>query len=334
MRILVYETPQHKKDFFALTQAFNELGHEAQAFDWQSHLFSNSGVSLINRVRDRLFREWVGVKVNRELLKRIKDNKYDLMVVVRGDHISSETLHFAKSRIPTVVTWSSDDFANPLNTSKCILDCLPIYDCVFTPRRHLFDEYLSKGAKSVQMIDWYYRPGLLYTPDQIVNDSYESNISFIGAWSKRREQMLAPTKGMDLNIWGWGWGKKTEKSFQNNVKNHPQIGMEMMMEKFSRSRINVNILTIENRDTTNFRNFEIPAAGGFQISEKTEEIQNIFEEDKEIVFFSSADELKSKCDFYLKNDAIRKQITRNGYNRLINGNHSIRNRAEQILKFF
>jgi spore maturation protein CgeB len=333
LKVLVYETRQHKKNFFALTWAFNELGHEAQHFDWQNHLFISGGVSLFNKVRDRVFREWVARSVNGELTKKIRENEYDLMIVVRGDYISADTLKFAKSKIPSVVIWSSDDFSNPLNTSKCMLDCFPIYDCIFSPRKHLFNEYLSKGAKSVELIDCYYRPGLQYTPDEIEIDRHEHNISFIGSWSKNREQMLTPINDMDLNIWGWGWGEKTEKFFRNNVKNHPPLTMENMMEKFSTSKINVNILTKENRDRTNFRNFEIPAAGGFQISERTEEIQNLFEENKEIVLFSSAEELKSKCDFYLMKEATRKQIAINGYRRLVGGNHSILDRAQQMIKF-
>ena len=331
LKILVYETSQHKKDYFALTKAFEDLGHEAKVFDWQSYLYTSNGASLLNRVKDRLLLELVSIKINKELVKDIKESKYDLLVVVRGDFISADTLEYAKTKIPTVVNWSSDDFANPLNTSKCILDCFPIYDCIFTPRQHLASEYLSKGAKSVQMLNWYYRSGLLYTPQQIINVNYHHNVSFIGAWSQYREVTITPLCGFGLRTWGWGWNKKASHTFTAKVDCKPQIGMVEMMHVFATSKVNINILTIENRDTTNLRNFEIPAAGGFQLSERSSEILQLFDEDKEIVCFGCEDELKEKVDYYLKNEVERQKIARQGYQRLISCNHSIVDRAKQIL---
>jgi len=57
----------------------------------------------------------------------------------------------------------------------------------------------------------------------------------------------------------------------------------------------------------NLRSFEIPMCGGLQITEFNPELASYFDEDKEIVFYRSLEELKEKAKFYCseKNSALR-----------------------------
>lgn len=327
----MYETSQHRKDYYALKFAFESLGHQVDVFDWPKYLYEYQNASLANRLKDRLLFARTVHKINRDLVRIIERTEYDLWLVVRGDHILPETLLMAKNSIPRIFNWNSDDFFNPRNNTKHMLACFGLYDCHFSPRAHLKNEYIARGAKAFEFIRWYYRPGLFFAPETVAAQKTVRDIAFVGSWSKRRENILKSLQSREVNIWGWGWGKKSERSFLRTAKWRPHVDMISMMDVFGTSKINVNILTLENRDTTNFRNFEIPAAGGFQLSERSDEILNTFDEDKEIVCFESADELVSKCDYYLKNDGERKKIALNGYSRLFGGNYSIVDRAKQIL---
>lgn len=49
----------------------------------------------------------------------------------------------------------------------------------------------------------------------------------------------------------------------------------------------------------NLRNFEIPMCGGVELCRYSEELSNYFEEDKEIIFYNSEEELVDKSLFYL-----------------------------------
>ena len=42
--------------------------------------------------------------------------RYDLLLVVRGDHLYAETIRLAQERGTKTATWSSDDIFNPLNS--------------------------------------------------------------------------------------------------------------------------------------------------------------------------------------------------------------------------
>jgi spore maturation protein CgeB len=330
MKVLIYETGQTGGTTYPLKDAFETLGYSATIFDWEKYLCSSERPSFVTRVRDRLIFPVVGAKINLDLRAILKGEHYDLVLIVRGDHVHPDTIRLAQNGGTKVATWSSDDIFNPLNNTKCILEAFPLYDRIFSPRGQLRDEYLAKGARSFEMINWYYRPGLLFERPAFTDHQYDYDVGFIGSWSPRRERLLNALEGLNLHIWGWGWDKKTPRDFFARGNLHNSVSMTDMMAIFSRTKINLNILTHENRDATNFRNFEIPAAGAFQLSERSNEVVDLFAEGAEIACFDSGEELRTVCEKYLRKDATREVVAAAGYNRLVSGHHSIVDRARQI----
>ncbi len=334
MKVLIYETGQTGGTTYPLKDAFETLGHSATIFGWEKYLCSSARPTFVTRVRDRLIFPVVGARINLDLRKILRNEHYDLMLIVRGDHVHPETIRLAKNGGTKVVTWSSDDIFNPLNNTKCILESFPLYDRIFSPRGQLRDEYLAKGARSFEVINWYYRPGLLLERPTFKEHKYDYSVGFIGAWSPRRQKLLSALEGLDLHIWGWGWDKKAPDDFFARSNFHSAVSMADMMKLFAKTKVNLNILTEENRDTTNFRNFEIPAAGAFQLSERSKEVVDLFAEGTEIACFGSGEELRAVCERYLHDDVAREAVATAGYDRLMSGNHSIVDRARQIATWY
>ena len=54
-----------------------------------------------------------------------------------------------------------------------------------------------------------------------------------------------------------------------------------------------------NDDLHTSRTFEIPACGGFMLSERSKEHSDFFEENKEAIFFDSAEELFNKINIFI-----------------------------------
>lgn len=73
-------------------------------------------------------------------------------------------------------------------------------------------------------------------------------------------------------------------------------------------------------DIVNLRSFEIPMSAGIQLCRYTNELTQYFEEDKEILFYRSDDELIEKCEYYLRpeNKKIRDRIRNNARKRAEN----------------
>ncbi|QWD04225.1 glycosyltransferase [Polynucleobacter paneuropaeus] len=333
MRILVYETAQHEIRFYPTSHDLKNKGYEVDTFD--PSLILNLKIELISRILRKFFVNILMYEINKRFIEKFTLKNYDLVLIVRGEHLKSSTLEFIKKNNCKLVNWSSDDFFNEATTLKIlpkneVVEVLKSYDCIFTPRIHLKDEYLAFGAKKVEPLDWYYRPRLKYSPDQVPASNYLYDVSFVGAWSPRREFILN-SLSEPVNIWGWGWSKHAQRSFVKKNIIHGYINMAEMMEIFNKSKININILTLENRDTTNFRNYEIPQAGGFQISEWSKEIASLFAEDIEIVLFKSNNELVEKIAKYLENTPLREEILKNSFKKIDTYDCSIESRTSFIL---
>ena len=83
----------------------------------------------------------------------------------------------------------------------------------------------------------------------------------------------------------------------------------------------------------NLRNFEIPMAGGLQITMHSPEIAQYFEDGKEIVLAKSKDELIDKANYYLRPDNIdlRKKMKIDARKRAEN-EHTWNHRFEKVFK--
>ena len=57
-----------------------------------------------------------------------------------------------------------------------------------------------------------------------------------------------------------------------------------------------------------------------------------FEPDKDMVFYSSYEELLDKVDFYLKHDTARGEIARNGYEKVM-AEHTYLQRVQTMFSF-
>jgi len=330
LKILIYGEAVKHGVAAPLRGAFERLGHDAGIFDWPRYLFSARGRSLENRALDRLLFHHVARRINNDFISLIAEGGYDLVIVIRGNHVFPETVDEAKNLVPLVVNWNSDDFFNPLNSTGYMLRSFGKYDCIFTSRGHLREEYMARGAKRFEILNWYCRPDLMVAEDRLRHKRYSRDIAFIGSWSRRREDILGSLADFDITIYGSSWNK-AGRSFRKRVPCRGPQYSEQMMDLMASSRINVNVLTRENRDTTNIRNFEIPSSGAFQLSEGSDAILDIFREGREIACFRDVRELKEKCAYYLKHDAEREEIAANGYRKLTSGGHDITDRAGQIV---
>lgn len=201
--------------------------------------------------------------------------------------------------VENIVCWHGDDLLNPrFDITQQTLK-IPYVDIHVTPRYHLKDEYKSFGARCIVPISWYRK--------SLRNEFVFQDIplSFFGSIDNKRLEYVNNLSNECSHVGGFGW-KKVNLSSSIIVHNH--LSLTSMNNLIARSKISLNAFTVNNRDRTNFRNFEIPSQYSFQICERSDEICEIFGEDLGIVCFSSIDELKDKVSFYLQNEYSRSRI--------------------------
>jgi spore maturation protein CgeB len=316
-----------------LSDSLIHLGYSVKIFDYTNLLYKTKEYTIKNRILDRIFYNQVCVKINLEFLIYLGEQKFDLVIILKGVHLFPETIKKLKNSTRLVVNWNPDDFFNSLNSSKSLIESFSLYDFIFTSRGHLINEYYEKGARNVELLNWYYLPQF-HIPTKLSEkelDEFSCDISFIGTWSKRREQFVESLIDFkNVKIYGGGWNRVSSK-IKKCIEFKPSVFSKDMAKVISASKININILTQENRDATNCRNFEILGCKGFQLAERSEDLLSMFQDNKDLAVFSTPKELHEKCEYYLFNINEREAISNNGYKNLINGKHTMMDRANQIV---
>lgn len=97
-----------------------------------------------------------------------------------------------------------------------------------------------------------------------------------------------------------------------------------------KSRINLNITIPNIRTGLPLRIWDTMGAGGFLLSNEQAEIRELLEPGKDLEIFTSAEEMIEKCKFYLKQDELRSQIARHGY-QTVQQNYTCRRQLEKLL---
>jgi len=263
--------------------------------------------------------------------------KPDFIVVMKGVNLVPSSLRTIRQKMPgsTLININYDDYlsASPGNKFPHLNQMIPCYDYFFPSKKINVEELLELGARNVEYIPLGYDPAIHY-PVSIASEEariYRAEVSFIGTHTRARARLLSTITDYNLSIWGDLWTMKhINPKLTRAATNRVVLGQEFSKVVGS-SRISLNFFREGNRDTHNFKTFELPACGGFVISERSDELGDFFEEGKEVVAFEGVQELKDKIDYYLRHDEARKKIVRAAYRRVQSEKYTIRDRVESIL---
>jgi len=309
----------------------NKIGIQVDIFDFRDFFLNNK--NIIYKVFNKILKKIIFKRINDNFLSIAKKTNYEFILILKGVEIKLSTIKKLKEHDNFLINWSPDHYYNDLNSSNDLKCSLQFYDLIISPRTHLFDFYRSKGVKNLLHIDWYLNASLQYPINHNKVPHYLYDISFIGNWSPKREKYISCLSKYNVKIWGGGW-KKASRKFKKNFSISNPIFFPEMSKIINSSKINLNFLTTENKDTSNFRNYELLAAKGFQLSEYSNFLNSQFEEKKHLIFFRDEIELKKQIDYYLKHDQEREQIRNQGYNYSLSNNFlSINFKINQLLNY-
>ena len=124
---------------------------------------------------------------------------------------------------------------------------------------------------------------------------------------------------------GWkeiGHPNITYKGWLDNRKGLPKL--------YNVSKINLNIQIYASKTNVNKRTFDIPACGGFMLSNFKEDLVRLFKEGEEVVCFRDRSELPEMIDYYLKRPKARREIAATAQKRILK-EHTFTHRMEKIL---
>lgn len=185
-----------------------------------------------------------------------------------------------------------------------------------------------------ECVDWYLKeeiPALyfplasnekVYYPVKDIEKSID--VGFIGRKYGIRKDIVNFLKlnGINVKAFGPGWESSILDVSQNNTfYNSCKIVLGTANIGYSNKLMNPKL-----------RDFEVPLSGTLYITNYTKELAELFEEDKEIIFYQNRKELLKKIKFYLENEPLREKIAKAGYNRAV-VEHTYTKRLTNIFNF-
>ena len=333
-RILVYGNFEPQNFEFGWLKWLQEQGYNVSMFERGGGVRRFTHYRWPRRILWRFASGLLAYHESRWLVGNVCSLNPDLVLIVSGNLVTSSALRAIKAASgATLFHFYNEDFFNTRNTTPCLQEAAAHYDKFFTTKSYNVQELKNQAIDQAIYVPHGYRENCHYPVDVSQTDvqQYGSDVVFAGTFESPRTQMLESVAGFDLRIWGIDWHKLPRRSPLRKCVQGRAAYCEELSRVFNGSKICLAFLRRKNRDLHASRTFEIPACGGFQLSERTEEILSFFEEGKEIECFSSVEELKDKVTYYLAHEAQRRRIATAGLERVRRSRYSFTDRLQTIL---
>jgi spore maturation protein CgeB len=274
---------------------------------------------------------WVR-KANRQLVLQAYEFRPEVVAVFGSSPISAGALAQLKASmdVSLVNVWP-----DPLvNLENHIVGGLRVIDLVATYSKSTVEVFEKLGAKRAAWVplaaDLTVQPVSDCTPAE--RQIYAADITFVGGWRPEREQVLTRLAGFDLKIWGPDWGRRCKgnvtitRAWQRRTIRGAEFAKAVHC-----SKVNLNLIDSSSSQGANMRFFEIPAAGGLQVSSSCPEMEAEFRHNEHTIYYRTVGELPSLIVSLKTNDELRTRVAAAGY-ALVIEKHTYKQRAETILR--
>lgn len=277
---------------------------------------------------------------NRAILRHTANPAIEFVLVCKGSNVFPSTLQAFRARgIPLYCFYPDVSF---FDHGREIWHCLPLYDSIFTTKSfHLTDARVRARAKSMLLVSHGYDCDVhraLQLPQRL-RDYYGCHVSFVGAWSPKKERVMATLlhRRPDLrtHLWGPSWwraGATVRALWMGRAIRGDELALQ-----YASAKINLGILSeagtgTPSGDQVTTRTWHIPACGGFLLHEETPELGHYFKLGVEVATFGSEEQLVAQVDHFLRHEQERQAVAAAGHARCVQSGYSYDAVAGAILR--
>jgi spore maturation protein CgeB len=340
MRILYAETTAYAPSsahFLEALEASTARGeHEFRFLDEAAFLKSRR--SLAERIADRVAgRPLSGYQqLNRALVEEAAAFSPEIILIGKGRWFTPAALEAARKVSGAIlVNWATDDPFNPADNSRELLKSIPQYDLYVCTKKDIMSDVRRAGCANVAYVRFGYKPEVHFPEQPATEEEREQfacDVMFVGGCDAHRaayfEALVRELPGVKLRLYGMYWERvRALRPYARGFAVARDYRLAV-----GRARIAANLVRRANRDDHVMRTFEIPACGGFMLTERSATHDELFAEDKEAAFFSSPEEFVAKVSSYLARDQDRARIAAAGYRKITQGQHSYGDRLAEIIQ--
>lgn len=308
------------------------LGHEVDTFDpiKEQEVYIKGG--FIGRKIHAFLpvEQWMR-KMNRKLVLLSRSYQPQIILLFTNARILPGTLACIKTILPaSKIVWIWPD--TPLNLEQHNFVNGKLADLTATYSEASVPVFKQLGFSNVQWVPLAADPQMHGT--EAPDTDFSTDIGFVGGWRPEREKVMTilceAFPELRIDIHGPYWKRECK-----NVIVRKKVRSEGLYEKelaafFHSTCINVNIIDDTNYPAANMRFFEVPVAGGLQLSSSCPEQEPVFIQRKHIVYFHNEDEIVDQVRWILANGNASADI-RAASKELVNNGHCYQHRVQYIL---
>jgi spore maturation protein CgeB len=340
MRILYAETTAYAPSsahFLEALEASAARGeHEFRFLDEAD--FIKRSRSIAERIADRVAgRPLSGYQqLNRALAEQAAAFSPDMILIGKGRWFTPEALDAArKVSGATLVNWATDDPFNRADNSRELVKSIPRYDLYVCTKKEIMNDVRRAGCANVAYLRFGYKPEVHFPQPPATDEERERfacDVMFVGGCDAHRtayfESLMRAMPELKLRLYGIYWERaRALRAYARGVAVARDYRLAV-----GGATIAVNLVRHTNRDDHVMRTFEIPACGGFMLTERSSTHEELFDEDREAAFFGSPDEFVAKVRSYLPREDDRLRIAAAGHRKITQGRHTYADRLEEIIE--
>lgn len=313
-------------------RGFSALGCEVKHFTWldaEPNLFSRC---FVQKVTSRLAWQLIAKAANQKLIEIANQFQPDLVFVVAPKLIQPSSIQALKQHSLVFVFFTD----NPLDkhhthSNSWVRQGLTLWDAVFIWSQELTKQLIKQGVKHAYFHS-FCSDTQYHFPQQTTDSIYD--VAFIGNWddSRKREKYLKEISHYNLGIWGSKYWNTHCREASIQVCYKGMCSYVEIPKILGSAKIALNILRPQNESGHNIRTFEIPATGTLMLSERSQELLKLFEEDREAVYFSTSEELSKKICYLFENKEVAQFIACRGYEKA--SQEIVQKRINEVVNFF
>jgi hypothetical protein len=260
----------------------------------------------------------------------VREFRPDILFCFKTIHLDQERL--LSYRGVRTIHYSADDVSNPVNISSSYLRHESAWDLIVTTKRHNVGELHQRGVKNVLFVWSAYDPAWHHPCPRVGLARF--TVGFVGNARPDRLGILSRMGaefGSEMAVFGPGWGNKRSPIGSHGVV----VGDAVYGERFSATvaliDANLILLNSENRDTHTCRSFEIPAAGGLFVGQRTDEHSEMIDHGVNGYLFSDENELFEICRAIRASPGEARTVADRGHQAITHGRNTYADRAREIL---
>jgi spore maturation protein CgeB len=334
----------------AFYEAFIKLGFNTDKFSWHEYFGQKTYQRNISKWK-LLTQLWPKIqyrysfgpiinRINEDLIAKVRESSPDLVFIYRGIHILPKTLkNISKSGIIIFGYNNDDPFSKkyPFYFWRHFMSAIFLHNYIFSYRYKNINEYNKIGYNNTSLLRSYYIAKDNFPITNIKTNKYECDVTFIGHFEDDGRDEYIKTlidNGINLKLFGPDWQRSKHYDFFVEKLGQVNALKEDYNLAINSAKIALVFLSKLNNDTYTRRVFEIIVTKTLMLSTYTDDLNSLFEENKEAVYFRSKEDLLKKVKFYLSNPELRSNIAKAGYDRLLKDGHEVSDRVKEIIRVY